>query len=132
MLSESRNQPRDFSQHLLRKYLKRAYVALGSKSRPRAFAKLNDNKFGLFLIYRKLKSLIIHIPRVEIVNHSYTELGGGGGGGGNRGTVGAEEHRAQRNIGSVGTEGTEEQRAQRNSRHRGTVGSVGTEGTEEQ
>jgi len=25
--------------------LKRAYVALGSKSRTRAFAKLNDNKF---------------------------------------------------------------------------------------
>ena len=28
---------------------------------------------GLFLIYRKLKSLIIHISRVEIINHSYTE-----------------------------------------------------------
>ena len=42
---------------------------------------------GVFLIYQKLKSLIIHIPRVEIVNHSYTELGG------DRGTVGTEEHR---------------------------------------
>ena len=51
--------------------------------------------FGLFLIYRKLKSLIIHIPRggeVEIVNHSHIKRGGGGGGGGwDRGTVGTEE-----------------------------------------
>ena len=32
-----------------------------------------NEKIGLFLIYRKLKSLIIHISRVEIINHSYTE-----------------------------------------------------------
>ena len=51
MLSESRNQPRDFSQHLLRKYLKRAYVALGSKARTRAFAKLNDNEFIRYVMH---------------------------------------------------------------------------------
>ena len=51
MLFESRNQPRDFSQHLLRKYLKRAYVALGSKARTRAIAKLNDNEFIRYVMY---------------------------------------------------------------------------------
>ena len=51
MLYESRNQPRGFSQHLLRKYLKRAYVALGSKARTRAFAKLKDNKFIRYVMH---------------------------------------------------------------------------------
>lgn len=51
MLSESRNQPRGFSQHLLRKYLKRAYVALGSKARTRAIAKLNDNEFIRYVMH---------------------------------------------------------------------------------
>ena len=71
---------------------------------------------GLFLIYRKLKSLIIHILRVEIINHSYTEEYR------HRGTVGTKEEWAQRNSGHRGTVGTEEQWAQRNSGHRGTVG----------
>ena len=68
---------------------------------------------GLFLIYRKLKSLIIHISRVEIINHSYTEEYSG-----HRGTVGTvrtEEQWAQRNSRHRGTVGTEEQWAQRNS-----------------
>ena len=52
----------------------------------------------LFLIYRKLKSLIIHIPRGEIINHSYTEEYG-------RMT---KEQYAQRNGGHRGTVGTEE------------------------
>ena len=68
---------------------------------------LSVPNLGLFLIYRKLKSLIIHISRVEIINHSYTEEYSG-----HRGTVGTER----------GTVGTEEQWAQRNSGHRGTVG----------
>ena len=86
-------------------------------------------EFGLFLIYRKLKSLIIHISRAEIINHSYTEEYSGHRGtvGTEGGTVGTEEewaqrNRAQRNSGHRGTVGTEERWAQRNSRHRGTVG----------
>ena len=51
LLSDSRNQPRGFSQHLLRKYLKRACVALGSKPRTRASAKLNDNKFIRYVMH---------------------------------------------------------------------------------
>ena len=102
---------------------------------------------GLFLIYRTLKSLIIHISRVEINNYSYTEeysghrgtVGTEGGtvgteeqwaqrksghrGTGHRGTVGTEERWAQRNGGHQrGTVGTEERWAQRNSRRTGTVG----------
>ena len=76
MLSESRNQPRDFSQHLLRKYLKRAYVALGSKSRTRAFAKLNDNKFIRYVMYTILLTcdalLRKILPEMDALNSSRT------------------------------------------------------------
>lgn len=76
MLSESRNQPRDFSQHLLRKYLKRAYVALGSKSRTRAFAKLNDNKFIRYVMHTILlicDALVRKIlPEMDALNGSRT------------------------------------------------------------
>lgn len=76
MLSESRNQPRDFSQHLLRKYLKRAYVALGSKSRTRAFAKLNDNKFIRYVMHTILLTcdalLRKILPEMDALNSSRT------------------------------------------------------------
>ena len=36
------------------------------------FSDLPFSDFGLFLIYRKLKSLIIHISRVEIIMHLHT------------------------------------------------------------
>ena len=76
MLSESRNQPRGFSQHLLRKYLKRAYVALGSKSRTRAFAKLNDNKFIRYVMHTILlicDALVRKIlPEMDALNGSRT------------------------------------------------------------
>ena len=106
-------------------------------------------KLGLFLIYRKLKSLIIHIPKIEIISHSFTEEYRGitkvqwaQRNSGHRGTAGTEEQWAQRNGGHRGTVGTEEQWAQRNCRHRGTVGTEeqwaqrnsghrGTVGTEE-
>ena len=76
MLSESRNQPRDFSQHLLRKYLKRAYVAFGSKSRTRAFAKLNDNKFIRYVMHTILLTcdalLRKILPEMDALNSSRT------------------------------------------------------------
>ena len=76
MLSESRNQPRDFSQHLLRKHLKRAYVALGSKSRTRAFAKLNDNKFIRYVMHTILLTcdalLRKILPEMDALNSSRT------------------------------------------------------------
>ena len=76
MLSESRNQPRGFSQHLLRTYLKRADVALGSKSRTRAFAKLNDNKFIRYVMHTILlicDTLLRKIlPEMDALNSSRT------------------------------------------------------------
>ena len=78
------------------------------------YADVTSLDSGLFLIYRKLKSLIIHISRVEIINHSYNEEYSGhrGRNSGHRG----------RNSGHRGTVGSEKQWAQRNSRHKGTVG----------
>ena len=46
------------------------YRTLPDKSLSRRLV-LGKPIVGLFLIYRKLKSLIIHISRVEIINHSY-------------------------------------------------------------
>ena len=76
-----------------------------------------------------MKSLIIHISRVEIINQSYTEEYSG-----HRGTVGTEERWAQRRVeiinqsyteeysGHRGTVGTGERWAQRNGGYRGIVG----------
>ena len=88
------------------------------------YADVTSLDSGLFLIYRKLKSLIIHISRVEIINHSYNEEYSGHRGtvGTEGGTVGTEVQWARRNSGHRGTVGTKERWAQRNSRHRGTVG----------
>ena len=76
MLSESRNQPRGFSQHLQRKYLKRAYVGLGSKPRTRASAKLNDNKFIRYVMHIILlicDALLRKIlPEMDALNSSRT------------------------------------------------------------
>ena len=79
--------------------------------------------------------VVLHIPRIEIVNHSYTELGGTKEQWAQRNTKESQRnsgHKSLRNSGHRGIVGTEEQWAQRNIGHRGTVGDRGTVGTEEQ